>query len=183
MGWLPAGIGNRKEHVLGNDLNSKIIAKNMFFCVCATASYTPFEVSSLSSEKSSPSVANCLQLSLKAWKMLRQLRPKLPWTQHAGLARWFLRKDNELTSKCFYGVRLAFCFDASNSRDEELWPKCCSAWERFCYEHPSKNLALEKRRLKRESTQGESNRPKLAFSTQLFFGRNVVWFPPRITQL
>ena len=67
MGWLPAGIGNRKEHVLGNDLNAKIIAKNMFcVCVCATASYTPFEVSSLSSEKTTPSLANCLQLSLKA---------------------------------------------------------------------------------------------------------------------
>ena len=38
-------------------------------------------------------------------------------------------------------MRLAFCFNASNSRDKELCPKCCTAWERLCDEPPSKNTS------------------------------------------
>ena len=40
-------------------------------------------------------------------------------------------------------MRLAFCFNASNSRDKELWPKCCTAWERLRDEPPSKKRKIK----------------------------------------
>ena len=45
-------------------------------------------------------------------------------------------KDNELPLRCFYGDRLAFCFNAWNYRDGELWLKCCPAWERLTWWAP-----------------------------------------------
>ena len=72
------------------DLNSKIV----FFSVLCVGVCDSLQVITLWNSHTLPT-ANCLQLSLKAWKMLRQLRPKLPWTQHAGLARWFLLSSEE----------------------------------------------------------------------------------------
>ena len=72
------------------DLNSKIV----FFSVLCVCVFHSLLVITLWSSHTLP-IANSLQLSLKAWKMLRQLRPKLPWTQHAGLARWFLLSSEE----------------------------------------------------------------------------------------
>ena len=118
MDW-PSYIG--REHVLDNDLNSKIIAKNMLLCVSVCvgqpSSHNPLKLAT-------PSLANCLQLALKERKVLKKLRPKLPWTQHFGLAGWIWPSyisiehvlDNDLNSKIIAkNMFLCVCATASLS--------------------------------------------------------------------
>ena len=101
----------------------------------------PFVWHSLASPSCSPSPLN-KAASLFTHTNVAQATQAKTSLDPARLPGWvvsaFFRTGKTISYLLSVSMRLAFCFNASNSRDNELGPKCCSAWERLCDEPPSK---------------------------------------------